>query len=166
MENTCSQNRPLLVGLCPPPDAGVDDRPLDGLAGARLLAFAGLSIPSWLRPTRVSPGDVLEAYADAVNLWPDYVARRPAMVSEARAVQMDCRGRVVVLLGREVQRAFRSRVANYPADFYCWTCPAKGDDALLYVTIPHPSGLNRMFNRKEHRQWTGRVLRRAMEVVV
>ena len=155
---------PLLVGLCPAPDAAPGTHPLDGLTGFRLLSFAGLTVPHWLRPTQVTPGDVLDAYAECVNLWPEYTASRTAEEGRQRAASLDCRGRVVVLLGREVQRAFRDRLSVPGASFYSWVEPAEGDEAEIYVTVPHPSPINRTFNRKAHRVTTGRVVRRALEI--
>ena len=154
---------PLLVITTPPPDAAADSWPLDGNAARRLLGIAHLGVPSWLRAH--TPGDAVAAYFETVALWPEYTATRPAWEARARANALTLTGRTVILLGREAERAFAERLDNggSKVPFCTWVNPAQGDDAAVYLLLPHPSPLNRVFNQKHHRQVAGSAIKRALE---
>lgn len=88
---------------------------------------------------------------------------------------LEARGRVVVLLGARLPKAF-----GIDMPFYSWrfVCPAEDFDVDVHVpdivhrptgwtkivSIPHPSGLNRMLNDPAERERCGVVLREAMQI--
>lgn len=142
---------PLLVAAVPPPDeAGGWDA-----ASRHLLGIAGWTIPRWMRPTAVSPADILSVYADTTLLWGAYQHTRSRPEARRRALEVDTAGRVVVLLGREAQLAFRDRAEWL--DFYEW---GEGD-ALAYALLPYPSAWNRLWNYRENRRLGRQILSRA-----
>ena len=156
---------PLLVTTVPPPDAAAGDWPVDGDAARRLLGCARLKVPGWLKPR--TPGEALAAYCESKSLWPEYVEKRPAWEARARANALPCTGRLVILLGREAERAFSERMdteGHAKAQFYTWCAPLLTDDAQCYLVLPHPSPLNRMYYRREDRELAGSAFRRAVEV--
>ncbi len=157
-----TQSRPLLVGLCTPPDE-VGGRPIDGLTAARLASIVDFRFPGWLSPVGATPGELLECYCDLAVLWPVYEAKRPAGETRARANALDVKGKVVVLCGREVASAFRDRLWQ-TADWFQWVEPAEGDDAAVYVLVPSANPRCRLYNSKEWRERTAKVLRRAIDI--
>lgn len=61
---------------------------------------------------------------------------------------------IVVMLGRKVARSFTKQKLNLYEPVY-----ERGSELIL---IPHPSGLNRMYNEQQHRERAGAVLRKAL----
>lgn len=137
--------KPLLIGMNNPVMSGIKyvfyPHP-PGCAGWRLLQFINLRTPMRRR-------EYLEKF-DRINLvdgkkWSRFEAR-----SRARDLFEELRGpRDVVAVGREVQTAFAQ----------VWPPIGRLDplenifDAttdILWHYMPHPSGLNRWFNREEN----------------
>jgi hypothetical protein len=143
----------LIAAVPPPPEAGGWDA-----AAKVLLGIAGWPVPRWMHPTLALGSEVLSVYADTQLLWPEYTAKRPCPEARDRAMGVDTAGRVVVLLGRETQRAFRDRVSEW-LDFYEW---GEGD-AQAYGLLPYPSLWNRLWNYRENRRLGRSMLRRAQD---
>lgn len=118
--------KPLIVGEANPyggdPEFALWPAPR-GASGDRLCRLVmGLDSDTYV-----------EAF-DRVNLFP--MAWRGAREARERAIAIEEEraGGVLVLLGKKVQRAFRVVADN---------APAVGDG---FVVLPHPSGLNRVWN--------------------
>lgn len=144
----------LIAAVPPPPEAGGWDT-----VARFLLGVTGWPVPRWLRPTLATPAEVLSAYADSLCLWPEYEKRRPAPEARERAAAVSASGRVVVLLGREAQRAFQEWTGVM--DFFEW---ASSPDGMLYGLIPYPSAWNRLWNYRENRAIGRRMLQRALDM--
>lgn len=167
--------RPVLVGLSPAD--GSEDWPalMGGLSCSRLAGFAGRRW-TWIvseferRNVRAAPGG---AFGGSPRRW-------------------DLRGRVVVLLGREAQEAVGAVGDWYRWHLHADAAtglapnPATVEPEILHDTwheetlrdlaadlargytvvaaIPHPSGLNRVYNEVGQRNRAGRVLREAVDL--
>jgi uracil-DNA glycosylase len=138
--------RPLLVGEAPA--RGGNRAPLDGSSGDRLARMAGMA-------GRV---ELLERF-DAVNLlgrWPGPAGKGAAWPS-GRAVRAAARRPlrgVAVLLGSRVARAYGLDAAGW------WTW-VRGE-RFVAVVVPHPSGVNQLYNSLEVREATGAALAQAL----
>lgn len=64
---------------------------------------------------------------------------------------------VVIALGRNAQDALPNGSRSKP--FFTWTLHPRA----CYVTIPHPSGLNHLYNAPENHESASRVLRESLE---
>lgn len=130
--------RPLLVGEDNPYSARPSDALLpypDRSAGARLCRdILGLSVVDYL------------AKFDRVNLcgqkWNDDEARRVV-----GAICANGHGRVLVLLGAKVLRAFLLPQQPPPEFFTRGEFATCGNGAVKYVALPHPSGRSREWNQ-------------------
>lgn len=142
--------RGLIIG--PSPGKGLGD-PLSGQLGRKLVDLFGLKSERELddlfdRMNLISYDT--KAYKDG---YPHGVAR--ARASSLRRILSP--GRVVVLLGKDVQRAF-SVQGN---DVGRIDVP----DGPTYILIPHPSGLNRFWNSRENTRRAESMLRACLPTV-
>jgi len=136
--------RPLFIGQAPGHPGPV--RPLEGRNGKRLASLLGVSVEEYLSGT------------DRVNLLNEYPGRAgngdafPLDAARAAAREMlpRLKGRVVILLGRGVARAFGVR-ANF--------LEIEHRDGVTFATIPHPSGRNRWWNDPANVERAARFLR-------
>lgn len=125
--------------------------PISGRAERLLCDLAGWKDglgPRFLRLNLLeeNPGPSSGGKGDA---WPLDLARQ-------RAAQMVFAGRpAAVLLGRRVAAAFGARGA------YCEWWDPSDEVRAPYVVIPHPSGVNRLYNDPAVRDQVGVVLRDA-----
>lgn len=162
---SCLRKKPILVGEGP---SASGDRyhafPLSGQVGKRLCTWAG--IEPLVRDRSMSSDYARYYWAlrekfDLVNFferWPQDWSN-DVVVPMVRTMVPLVRGRVVVLLGARLGDAFaKQRVGS--GGFYHW----HREDALdLDLTVlPHPSGLNRMYNAEDARRVTGEMLREAV----
>jgi uracil-DNA glycosylase len=135
----------LLVGEAPARQR--NRRALDGGSGDRLAAMAGME----------DRAELLRAF-DAVNLlgrWPGAKGKGthwdPARARRA-AARAPLRG-VCVLLGSRVAHAYG---LGDVGPFQLVKLPR-----ALAVVVPHPSGVNRLYNEAENREQAGAALREA-----
>lgn len=145
--------RPLLIGQAPPPSYDpATHSPLypvpEHATGGRLAALAGLSAHEYLATfqrinlLREFPGRRRHPCGTRRDHWPRAEAR-----SAAEAIAPLLGDRTVVLLGRNVARAFGLE----GAEFHVWRTvhvPYPPDQPVLFsaACVPHPSGLNRWYN--------------------
>ena len=147
---------PVLVGEAPSKSG---DRyhmvPLSGAVAERLCGLAGIDPLvgesrygrwTWALYERFECVNLFERYAEATP-WSAPAARERAIVVHGEHAP----GAIFVLLGRKVSAAF-----GHDADFYEWVGGT--------VSIPHPSGLNRLLNDPEQRERCGDALRHAMRL--
>lgn len=131
--------RPLLVGECPPP-VRASAEPLDGRTAAVLLDLLG--------GRAADPRAALRTVFEPINLcataWDE---------AEARGTADRLRHPVRVLLGRRVAGA-----CGHRGDWYEWVAT----QGTWTVSLPHPSGLNRLLNDPTHRRRCGEEMRRAI----
>lgn len=131
----------LIVGLAPRRPG--EPRPLDGASGDRLARIAGL-------PSR----QALFELADVVNFCPRPADRLPSGPAAQRRVSSLVRraaGRTVILLGREVSRAFGlERHFSWQLVLAHTRRPARGWIAVV-ASVPHPSGRCRWYNDPANR---------------
>lgn len=125
---------------------------LDGPAGARLAALAGLALPELLALSErhnllPSPGDRWDAASAA---------------GEASALAWRLQGRLIVLLGARVERAFRRALGERRLLPPLRPTRVAG---LTVLPLPHPSGRCRRLNDPALRAEVGRLLRGALGVV-
>lgn len=135
--------RPLIVGMAPGPRTP-HGRPAldpDGRgAGRRLFLMCGIERGVFtetfertnLFPTRA--GTIRNGKGDAIDA--------EAAVRAADMIVACNRGRLLILCGGAVARAFGMNAPPYQF---------KARDGLVLVTIPHPSGVNMHWNKKNNR---------------
>lgn len=154
--------RVLLIGQAPSA-ATNPDLPLyphnRSCAGGRLVEFFG-----------ITKGEYLNSY-DRCNLLPFYPGKSGRgdrfPMREARlcasAVSPFLSGRVVIFVGRSVATAFGydKRVI----DFFTWRERTRRGSPFTFGLIPHPSGLNRVFNSTESRVRAKRFHAEAMQKI-
>lgn len=134
--------RPVLVGEAPA--RGGNRAPLDGASGDRLARMAGMA----------DRAELLERF-DAVNLlgrWPGAAGKGAAWPSGQAcraAARKPLRG-VAVLLGARVARAYGLGALG-------WWSWVRGE-RYVAVVIPHPSGINQLYNSPEVREAAGLAL--------
>lgn len=139
--------RPVLIGEAP--CRGKNRAPLDGPAGDRLARMAGMD-----------RAELLERF-DAVNLlgrWPGAAGKGaawPMAAARRAAVRKPLRG-VVVLLGGRVAGAYGLGGLGW------WSWVRGGRYAA--AVIPHPSGVNQLYNSPEARRAAGAVLLGALRL--
>lgn len=170
-----AKKRPLLIGESPSKSG---DRywqfPLSGRVAKTLCELA--EIPPQDEGSRYGRWTwALYDHFECVNLFERY-ASFTAPGWQGRGVQNAARiigetkgdSLVIVCLGRKVQAAvlryFGEHVAFGGSDFYDWNIGERPTDKKLvdFVTIPHPSGLNRLLNDAEHREQCAAALQEAM----
>jgi hypothetical protein len=152
-QQTTRDTRPVLVGMNNPislnPEHALYPWP-PGCAGHRLYSMLA----------EVAPGMGMAAYArlfDRRNL-----VRGPwnaALASTAAdAMRVELAGRQVVLLGREVARAFGL------ADLELCTHTLEATRATTFYLLAHPSGRNLHYNKPENRAAAGHLLARLLGI--
>lgn len=165
--------KPVILGEAPS-RTGDAFRPLHGAPAIRLAEFAGLrpkepaGIDDWYAALSRSfdpwnllpayPGPAGEGHGAAFPL--DQATKRWERVSHLLA------GRVVVLLGARLAGLVlgNTRVRRPEVWAYRWqVLPLEGGPAAV-AAIPHPSGLNRVYNDEGERRRAGRVLREALDL--
>lgn len=153
---------PLLLGESP--SRGGDHYwrfPLSGAVGQRLCEWTGIEPePEGSRYGRYYWA--LREHFDCLNVFDRYADATPWSIKRAedewtKKLLVD-RGDdplVLICLGRRVERAVGFRRARPWGEWF--------EVGLLQaVTVPHPSGLNRLYNELDERVRTGEVLREAM----
>lgn len=116
---------------------------LTGSSGQNLARMAGVSWPAYLRRT------------ERRNLFYVPVERWDPEAAALEAELMDIAGRRVILLGRKVATAFGAPTLWPNYEWHSFR------DARV-ATMPHPSGLNRVYNSTAERYAAGNFLREAM----
>ncbi len=148
---TRREGRALLVGESPCRGARPGGRALDGPAGDRLASYLG-ALPGYIHCDRHA---LLEEF-DTVNLlgrWPGSQGKGAAWSpTKARraAGRLPLRG-VVVLLGQRVANA-------YQLGGLCWAHWLHTPAGAWVTAIPHPSGVNRLYNDEAMRALVAEVL--------
>jgi uracil-DNA glycosylase len=141
----------LLVGQAPGLRATVEARPFAGIAGEKLrdwLEQAGISREDFYRRihlaaiTRCYPGRLPGARGDRVPPPAEQALCRP-WLDELIAI---LRPRVVLLVGLLAIRTFLGPVQSLTA--VVGTVIER--DGVLYVPLPHPSGVSRWLNEPEN----------------
>jgi len=174
---------PILLGEAP---SRTGDRyhmfPLSGRVAETLCSMA--DIPPMAGESRYGQWTwALYDRFECMNLierWPGAQGSGSAFpMAVARAALVDrlpeIDGRVVVLLGSRLPRLLMPE--DTTETFYRWevaTPQARAEDGeVVYqarpttmCAIPHPSGLNRMYNAPAERERVGAILRQAMEYAV
>lgn len=154
---------PMILGEAPSKSG---DRyylaPLSGEVGKRLCTWAGITPLEkgseygkyyWALREHFELRNLLERYPGPRGkgaAFPAAAARRARL-----ALEPELRGRIVVLLGRRLAHLF-----DMPGVFFQWRAPAGGVAGM--VVIPHPSGLNQVYDDRGARDAAGRVLVEAM----
>jgi len=154
--------KPLILGEAPSKSG---DKyymfPLSGAVGQRLCVLAGLPSESggspygryyWPLAKRYELRNLLERY-------PGVKGRGAAFpyadaLEALRLIEPELQGRTTVLLGRRL-----ARLLGAPDEFFAWrqTTPS-----TWLTAIPHPSGLNRLYDSPEVRESASRVLQEAL----
>lgn len=133
--------KPLLVGEAPGKNE-VTEQPLMGRVGKRMAALAGLTYDEYLE--RFDRVNLLHVRQDTKEKGFEF--DHAAASIAAHKLFLDgtiVPGRVVVMLGWRVTRAFFS--PYYKAYFERYDC---GD--VAFYAMPHPSGVNRWWNEDEN----------------
>lgn len=163
--------RPLLLGEAPSKSGDrYHDFPLSGAVGQRLCEMAGIEPEVkgsrygryyWPLLDHFELRNLIERYPGPQGRgasFPMEVARQRAGALELKWRMV---GAVVVLLGARLPGAF-----DLDMDFYeqrIKTLSRVTGTSVRFYCIPHPSGLNRMYNAERERERAGQVLREAME---
>ncbi len=152
--------RILLVGQAPGLRATITDRPFAGAAGNRLRDwFEAGGIPRedfWRKihftaVTRCYPGRLPGAKGDRVPSPAEQALCRPWLDAIATAV----RPRVVLLVGLLAARTFLGPVKSLAAV----VGEAVERDGVLYIPLPHPSGVSRWLNEPANVAAVARAMR-------
>lgn len=153
--------------------------PLSGRVAESLCGMAG--IPPMAGESRYGRWTwALYDHFECMNLIERYPGAQgsgasfPMSIARAALVERlpEIEGRVVVLLGARLARLLMP--TDTSETFYQWEVSypqsVGPDGELVYqarpttmVAIPHPSGLNRMYNATQERERAGEVLRQAMD---
>lgn len=131
----------VVLGLCPPPGWG--ETPTFGDAPSVSATRMDTTLPEW------------REQALGANLWwthDDWDLGRPHHLQQ---ILRDTRCRVVVALGRDVQRELGLKGAP---PFFEWQDVGE----LRVMPFPHPSGLCRVWNEYESREAATAALQEAM----
>lgn len=173
--------KPLLIGEAPSKSGDKYHMfPLSGAVAETLCKLAGIA--PLIGESRYGQWTwALYDHFECENLikrWPGRLGAGSAFPMDVAKAQaevklLEVRGRVIVLLGARLPKAF-----GIDMPFYSWrfVCPADDFDVDVpvseivqrptswtkIVSIPHPSGLNRMLNDPTERDRCGVVLREAM----
>jgi uracil-DNA glycosylase len=159
----------LLVGEQP---SRTGDRyhhfPLSGAVAQAMCQMAG--IPPQEEGSRYGRWTwALYDHFDCVNIIDRYRTWDSREAAEQVARVIEDEREVVVLLGRRAQRAYVDSQAPGEsvideADWYEWRVdPSSPTGRREVVVLPHPSGLNRLYNAELHRRRAGAELKAAME---
>ncbi|AMV36405.1 uracil-DNA glycosylase family protein [Planctomyces sp. SH-PL62] len=156
----------LLVGQAPGLRATITDRPFAGVAGNKLRDWfeqGGIPREDFWRKihfsavTRCYPGRLPGAKGDRVPSPPEQVLCRPWLDGVVEAV----RPRVVLLVGLLAVRTFLGPVKSLSAVVGTSTLR----DGVLYIPLPHPSGVSRWLNEPANVQAVARAMSLLREVV-
>lgn len=161
--------KPLILGEGPSKSG---DRyyqfPLSGAVGKRLCTWAGIEPLDRDRSMTSDYARYYWALTDEFDVdnfftrWPQDWTPAVAMKRLREAeIQEQLYNRPVVLLGVRVQTVFRLADVCRSGGFFNWE--DHHGFRSSFVTAPHPSGLNRLYNAVEMQEQTGRVLREAMK---
>ena len=129
----------LLIGQAPG-RRGDAYRPLEGKVTKKLAGLAGVSVEEWLdRTERTNLLDEFPGKAGKGDIWNTELLRK-----KAEQVELHLVGRTVLLLGRNVARAFG--LVELP-----WMTWVEEFGAKVSV-IPHPSSIVIWWNALENRE--------------
>jgi len=134
---------PVILGMNDPSGTAVLSSAVPGSAGSRLLALA---ILGGLTARQYEEGFERRNLLDTKR-WSSGRAR-----ASAERMVASLEGREVVVLGREVWRAFSPRSVGY----FTWV----HHHGATWHLIPHPSGRNLAYNNPDIRRRAADVLRR------
>lgn len=144
--------KPLLIGQAPGPNTD-PDMPLFPLpktsAGGRLRIYSGLWMSQYM--TWYDRVNLLYAFPGKDGNGEDKFPRPLARVAADAMVPL-LQGRTVVMIGRNVSRAF-----HFDAPFFLW----HGFRGMRAVVVPHTSGRARVYNDPENRESLRRVMQEA-----
>lgn len=151
---------PLLLGETPSKAEGPDawKRPLSGRVALTLCVLAGLDLTIGR-----APYDVLCEHFNCANAYPQHETPPPSnddllgwLQVRTRHEQLVARLRphAVVILGRSASRAAGLDGTEPWGEWICDSPPA-------ITVIPHPSGLNRLYNDDNYRALARDVLTKA-----
>jgi uracil-DNA glycosylase len=141
----------LLIGQAPGLRATIEERPFAGTAGEKLRAWlqqAGISRDDVYRSvyfaaiTRCYPGRPTGAKGDRVPSSQEQALCRP-WLDELVAI---LRPRVIILVGLLAIRTFLGPVTSLTEVVGTTT----KRDGVLYIPLPHPSGVSRWLNDSAH----------------
>lgn len=136
----------VVVGLCPPP--GWEPEPVFGERPSVSATRMDTTMPGWR-----------EHLLGANAWWTHWEWHSRAHSSRVTQILEEARPRLVVALGREVQRELGVRSGPY---FEEQVIPTHVGDVRVLL-FPHPSGLCRVWNEPENREAATRSLERALE---
>ncbi len=127
--------KPLIIGEAPS-RTGDPKKVIDGALGAKLAAFCGMNMQTFRAEF---------ARANVTDAWPGQAGKGSMFDAEpsARLRRRLLKGRLVIMLGKRVARAF-----DMDPDYFIEQRTISG--AGVYV-VPHPSGINRFYNSAENR---------------
>lgn len=160
---------PIIIGEAPSKSG---DRyhsfPLSGAVGEKLCTMAGLRPDDegsrygryyWALREAFDCMNLIERYPGSQGDGAAFpMDRARARIAEPELIE-ELRGRVVVLLGVRLRDVFFS---DTKPDFFKWRDTQVGGAPVKAVVIPHPSGLNRLYNAHEMRSRAGKTLRDAV----
>ena len=147
------RNKIVLVGFSPS-HTGDPKEPLAGVgSGHRLAKLCGLDVATYLRTF------------DRINLHyetPKKNDRVTRLVGEASASMFRARfaGRKIILLGKDVARAFGFNDNDKMLEWIKMTSSNIFLPLTYFALLPHPSGLNRWYNEPRNVRRAERFLRR------
>jgi uracil-DNA glycosylase len=131
--------RPLIIGEQPSHKNGI---PLGGAAGRLLGSLVGV--------------EQISSVADTANVFP-YPGEWLVYIAQVRVaalLAMQPHSRPLILCGRRVARAAGALFDWYEPGLLGWH---------PVVVIPHPSGRNRLYNQREHRERAAAAIRSMLD---
>lgn len=128
------QMKPLLIGEAPSKNEPWP-RPLEGRVGQRLARFAGISFEEYLE--RFDRVNLLDVRQDTKEKGFEF-DRYTATINANNIMASLSNERVVVLLGKRVADAVGA------VGPYFWL--HRLERGITLYVVPHPSGVNRLFN--------------------
>lgn len=147
--------KPLLVGEAPSKNE-VTETPLEGRVGKRLAALCGLTYEQYLE--RFDRVNLLHVRQDTTEKG--FTFDHAAAGHEAHRLYVAgivAPGRIVLLLGWRVARAFSNGFSKLP-----YFVEHQHGGAAFYV-LPHPSGVNRYWNDPENVARASEFMRRIVK---
>ena len=142
--------------------------PLSGAVAQTLCQMAGIAP----QPEGTRYGRWTWALYEAFDCVNAIERHGPWVIADAAAHlrdELETEREVVVLLGRRAQEAYaQTQAPAYSVvedlDFYEWVVDEASPTARREVCVlPHPSGLNRVYNDPAARRVAGRILHEAIE---
>lgn len=134
--------KPLIVGEAPSKNE-VTERPIEGRVGKRLASLCGLTYEEFLE--RFERVNLLHVRQDTKEKGFEF--DHVAACNAAHDLWLKgaiAKGRVVILLGWRVARAFSEQTGYFEGRETI-------NGARIYV-VPHPSGVNRWWNQDDHKR--------------